>query len=255
MEVIQQTDTAEQVADKVFKPEIARPVSSDFDTRRRKKFQFDPMSNIGDSTYHIVRTENYPFTSQHLRLRRVNHLRRAVFARRQTFDAIKTAPPALTSKTDTSFAYLVESKHHPRQQVDSLTDQNQVTGECIPRRVCEFTSPRWLKDKRMRRKRLTAEDRAILRHRRFKALGINASVGELAHCLARICIANTSDVSKRISKSTAEGVAFVLGESQRFLDGVSEAVAGKAEVLEHGGDLEFCLFFSPMKLMKSRQIL
>ena len=86
----------------------------------------------------------------------------------------------------------------------------------------------------MRRKRLTAEDRAILRHRRFKALGINASVGELALCLARICIANTSDVAKRISESAAEGVAFILRESQRFSDGIGEAVACESEVLEHG---------------------
>ena len=234
MEVAQQTDTAEQAADEVFKPEIARPVSSDFDTGRRKKFELDPMSDMGDGTYHIVRTKDYPFARQHLRLRRVNHLRRVIFACRETFDAIKTAPSTFTSETDTSFAYLVESKHHPRQQVDCLTNQNQVTGECIPRRVCEFTSPRRLKDKRMRRKRLTAEDRAILRHRSLKALGINALLRELAHCLARICIANTSDVAERISELAAEGAAFVLREPQRFMDGIGEAVACESEVWEHG---------------------
>ena len=42
-----------------------------------------------------------------------------------------------------------------------------------------------------------------------------------------------------ISKSAAEEVAFVLRESQRFLDSVGETVAGEAEILEHGSK---CLF-------------
>ena len=89
----------------------------------------------------------------------------------------------------------------------------------------------------MRRKRLTAEERAIVRHRRFKAFGVDASVGELALCIALFCIADASDVPERVSELAAEGVAFVLREPQRFMDSIGEAVAGKAEVLEHGSDI------------------
>ena len=89
----------------------------------------------------------------------------------------------------------------------------------------------------MRRKRLTAEEWAILRHRRFKASGVDASVGELTHCIACLCIADTGDMSKRVSELAAEGVAFVLREPQRFLDSISKPIASKAEVLEHGSDI------------------
>ena len=89
----------------------------------------------------------------------------------------------------------------------------------------------------MRRKRLTAEERAIVRHRRFKAFGVDASVGELALCIALFCIADASDMAERVSELAAEGVAFVLREPQRFMDGVGEAIACKAEVLEHGSDI------------------
>ena len=87
----------------------------------------------------------------------------------------------------------------------------------------------------MRRKRLTAEERAIVRHRRFKAFGVDASVGELALCIALFCIADASDVPERVSELAAEGVAFVLREPQRFMDGVGEAVACESEVWEHHG--------------------
>ena len=85
----------------------------------------------------------------------------------------------------------------------------------------------------MRRKRLTAEDSAIVRHRRFKAFGVDTSVGELALCIALFCIADASDMSKRIPELAAEGITFVLREPQRFMDGIGESVAGKSEVLEH----------------------
>ena len=86
----------------------------------------------------------------------------------------------------------------------------------------------------MRRKRLTAEDSTIVWHRRFKAFGVDASVGELALCIACLCIADASDMAERVSELAAEGVAFVLREPQRFMDSIGEAVAGKAEVWEHG---------------------
>lgn len=88
----------------------------------------------------------------------------------------------------------------------------------------------------MRRKRLTAEERAIVRHRRFKTFGVDASVGELALCIACLCIADAGDVAERVSELAAEGVALILRESQRFMDGIGEAVACESEVLEHGGD-------------------
>ena len=234
MEVAQQTDTTEQIADEMFKPEIARPASSDLDTRRCEEFEFDPVRGVRGGLHHIVRTEDYPFARQHLRLRRVDHLRRVIFAYWETFDAIKTAPSTFTRKSDAFLTHLVEGEYHPRQQIDGFTDEDQVAGKCIVRRVCEFPGPWWFEDKGVRSKRLTAEERAIVRHRGFKTSGVDASVGELALCIACLYIANTSDVAKRISESAAEGVAFILRESQRFSDGVGEAVAGKSEVLEHG---------------------
>ena len=235
VKVTQRTDTAEQVADEVFKAEVTRPASSDLDTGWCEKFEFDPIQGVGIvMLYNIIWTKDCPSTSQHLRLRRVNYLRRVIFARRETFDAIKAAPSAFTSESDTSFTYLVESKHHPGHKVDRRTDKDQIADKRIARRVFKFPSARRFKDKGVRRKRLTAEERAILRHRRFKALGINALLRELARCLARICIANASDLAEGVSESAAEDIAFVLREFQRFLDSISEAIVGKAEVLEHG---------------------
>ena len=44
-------------------------------------------------------------------------------------------------------------------------------------------------------------------------------------------------MSQDVSESAAEDVAFVGGHLQRFLDGIGEAVAREAEVLEHGFEL------------------
>ena len=242
MEVAQQTDTTEQITDKVFKPEIARPASSDLDTRRCEEFEFDPVRGVRGGLHHIVRTEDYPFARQHLRLRRVDHLRQVAFTCGETFDAIKTAPSTFTRKSDAFLAHLVEGEYHPRQQIDRLTDEDQVAGKCIVRRVFKFSSPRWFEDKGVRRKRLTAEERAIVRHRGFKTSGVDTSVGELALCIACLCIADAGDVAECISELAAEGIAFILWEPQRLMDGIGEAVASKAEVLEHGGIWNFASF-------------
>ena len=59
MEVVQQTDTAEQITDKMFKPEITRLMSSHLNTRRRPKINFDPIGNVVITIcYNINRTEN-----------------------------------------------------------------------------------------------------------------------------------------------------------------------------------------------------
>ena len=234
MEVAQQTDTTEQIADEMFKPEIARPASSDLDTRRCEEFEFDPVRGVRGGLHHIVRTEDYPFARQHLRLRRVDHLRRVIFAYWETFDAIKTAPSTFTRKSDAFLPHLVEGEYHPRQQIDGFTDEDQVAGKCIVRRVCEFPGPWRFEDKGVRCKRLPAKDWTLVRHWRFKASGVNALVRELTLCITLIRIADASDVAERVSELAAEGVAFVLREPQRFMGGIGEAVACEAEVLEHG---------------------
>ena len=86
----------------------------------------------------------------------------------------------------------------------------------------------------MRSKRLTAEERAIVWYRGFKTSGVDTSVGELALCIACLCIADAGDVAECISELAAEGIAFILWEPQRLMDGIGEAIASKAEVLEHG---------------------
>ena len=107
----------------------------------------------------------------------------------------------------------------------------------------------------MRCKGLTSEDGAVRWHWGFKAFGVDTPIGVLTLFLALFRPSDAGDVAKEISESAAEDVAFVVWHLQRFMDGVGEAVASESEVLEHGGDLEFCLFFSPMKLMKSQQML
>lgn len=87
----------------------------------------------------------------------------------------------------------------------------------------------------MRCERLSTEHRAIVRDRRFKAFGVDASVWKLTPFFALLFTADAGDVAKDVSESAAEDVAFVVRHLQRFLDGVGEAVACEAEVLEHGG--------------------
>ena len=70
----------------------------------------------------------------------------------------------------------------------------------------------------------------------------SAPYHRLSTCIALFCIANVSDMSERVSELAAEGVAFVLREPQRFMDGIGEAVACESEVLEHGGIWNFASF-------------
>ena len=45
---------------------------------------------------------------------------------------------------------------------------------------------------------------------------------------------NAGGLPEDVPESAAEDVAFVGGHLERFLDGIGEAVAREAEVLEHG---------------------
>ena len=128
----------------------------------------------------------------------------------------------------------MEREHHPRQQVNRVTDENQVAGEGIPRRIIAFPGAGRFKDKWVRGKRLASEDGAVVRDGGFKAFGVNAPLWELTLLLAPPRTADAGDVPQGISQSAAEDVALVSGHRQWLLDSVGEAVAGEAEVLEHG---------------------
>ena len=82
---------------------------------------------------------------------------------------------------------------------------------------------------------LASEDGTVIRHGGFKALGIHTFPRTLTLIAASPLIVDAGDFAQEVSQLAAEDVAFVLGQPQRFLDGVGEAVAGEAEVLEHGG--------------------
>ena len=86
----------------------------------------------------------------------------------------------------------------------------------------------------MRCEGLAAEHRAVVWDGCFKAFGVDAAVGGLTLFLTRcLCPADAGDVSEDVSESAAEDVAFVGWHLERLLDGIGEAVARKAEVLEH----------------------
>jgi hypothetical protein len=184
MEVTQESDTAEQIADKVFKRQVTRPLSSEFDTGGCEKFEFEPISDGGRTIHHIGETENQAFIGQHLGLCCVNRLARVAVSCGEAFHPVKLAPPTLVSKPDAPLTYLIEGEHHPRQQVNRLTDENQIAGEGIARGILQFPCVRRFEDKRMRRKRLASEERAIIGYWGFKAFGVNALLWELALFLA-----------------------------------------------------------------------
>ena len=102
----------------------------------------------------------------------------------------------------------------------------------------------------MRCERLTAQDRTIVWHRCFKAFGIDAPIWECTLFLTLFLTADAGDVVEDVSEPTAEDVAFEFWHLQRFLDGVCEAVACEAEVLEHGGIEVFIPSASAAELMK-----
>ena len=108
-----------------------------------------------------------------------------------------------------------------------------MTSESIAGRVLKLSGAWRLDDKGMRCKGLAAEERAIVRDRRFKALGVDASIWEVASFFALFSIAEACDRAEDVSESAAEDVAFVGWHLQRFFDGIGEAVVSKAEVFEH----------------------
>ena len=154
--------------------------------------------------------------------------------RGEAFDLIELTLPAFVSKSDPLFPYLIEGEHHPRQQMDCVADERQVASESIPRGIVQFAGSWWLKNKRMRCEGLTPEHRTVIGDWRFKAFGIDTSIGKLALRLAVFRATDTCNVAQHIAEPAPENVAFVLWHLQRFLDGVGEAIAREAEVFEHG---------------------
>ena len=119
--------------------------------------------------------------------------------------------------------------------MDRLADEDHITSESIAGCVVLFLGAWRFEDKRVRCERLAAEHRTVVWNGCFKAFGVNTAVGELTLFLARVlCAADAGDVAEDVSEPAAEDVAFVGRHLQRFLDGVGEAVACEAEVLEHG---------------------
>ena len=118
--------------------------------------------------------------------------------------------------------------------MDRVPDEDHLTSEGIAWGVVLFRGAWRFEDKRVRCERLAAEHRTVVWNGCFKALGVDAAVGELTFFLARFFrVVNTSDIAEDVSEPAAEDVAFVGRHPQRFLDGVGEAVACEAEVLEH----------------------
>ncbi len=81
--------------------------------------------------------------------------------------------------------------------------------------------------------RLASEHKAILWHRGFKTLGVNALLGELAMLFTLLFTTETRDVPQEVPQSAPGDVAFVLWHPQWFSDDIGEEVAREAEVLEH----------------------
>ena len=86
----------------------------------------------------------------------------------------------------------------------------------------------------MRCEGLTPEDMTVIGDWRFKAFGVDTSIGKLALRLAVFRATDTCNVAQYIAEPTPEDVACVLWHPQRFLDSIGEAVAREAEVLKHG---------------------
>ena len=233
VEITQETDTPEQIAEEVFKRQVARPFPVDFDTGVCDKFQFNCIRDVRCVIHHVVKPKYQPIICEHLGFCGVNRLGLMVAISRKAFDFFELTLPAFASDPDTPFAYLVERKHHPRQQVDCLSDENHITGKGIAGCVFEFSGAWRLQDERVRCEGLSTEHRAVVWYWGFKAFGVDAPVWELTLFFALLLTADTRNVPQDVSESAAEDVAFVVWHLQRFLDGIGESVACESEVLEH----------------------
>ena len=156
-----------------------------------------------------------------------------IIMRGEAFDFIELTLTAFVSKSDPPLAYLIEGKHHPRQQIDCVADERQVASEGIPGCIVKLSGVRWFEDERVWGEGLTPEHGTIIGDWRFKAFGVDTSIGKLALRLAVFRATDTCNVAQYIAEPAPEDVAFVLWHLQRFLDGIGESVACESEVLEH----------------------
>ena len=224
----------------MFKCETRCPFAVDFDARACTEFQVNRVRVLRHIVQHICHRKDQPVICKHLRLCGVNRLMGIAPICREAFYFFKVTLPAPISDPDAPFADLTEGKHYPRQQVDRLADEDHITSESIAGGIVLFRGAWRFEDKRVRCERLAAEHRTVGGDGGFKAFGVDAPIGELTLFLARVlCAADAGDVAEDVSEPTAEDVAFVGWHLQRFLDGIGEAVAREAEVLEHGR-LSFC---------------
>ena len=115
VKVTQEADATEKIADEAFKRYGAYPVSVDFDTGGREKFEFNRTGDLKGILKHIVKTENHSRVRQELVFCRVNRAVRLVPASGETLHPVESAAAAFASKTDAPYPYLVEGEHHPWQ--------------------------------------------------------------------------------------------------------------------------------------------
>ena len=115
VKVTQEADAAEKIADEAFKRYGAYPVSVDFDTGGREKFEFNRTGDVRGIPEHVVKTENHACVRQELVLYGVNRMEWLVPASGKTLHCVESAAAAFASKTDAPHPYLIESEHHPWQ--------------------------------------------------------------------------------------------------------------------------------------------
>ena len=140
---------------------------------------------------------------------------------------------ALAAEPDAAFAELIESKRHPRQQVDCAADENKLTSKGIAGCVVLFPGERRFENERVRCEGLSTEEGCIVGYWRFKALRVDAPVWVLALFCTCVSVSDAGDVSQCVSELAAEDVSFIGWHPQWFLDGIIEAVSRELEVLEH----------------------
>ena len=166
---------------------------------------------MGSVHHHVIKPKDQSFIRQGFGLCRVNGLGRVVPLHSEAFYLLKLAHPALVSEPNAQLTHLMKGEHHPRQQVNRLTDENQIAGEGIPGRIVAFPGAGRFKDEWVRSKRLTSKDGAIVGDWSFKAFGIDAFLWELALFRALLGIADAGAPAKDIAECAAEDVAFVSG--------------------------------------------
>ena len=117
----------------MFKRQVARPSPVDFDTRVCDKFQFNRIRDMsGAPLHHLVKLQESVHRLLASRFLRCKSSEAHGYHKPEGFLLFRVdTVHAFASESDASFAYLVERKYHPRQQIDCLPDENHITGKSI----------------------------------------------------------------------------------------------------------------------------